>query len=636
MNFATAGHVDHGKTALVKALTGKDTDSLEEEKKRGLSIDLGFAYLTADDVSLGFVDVPGHTRFIHNMLVGVGAIDAALLLVAADDGVMPQTREHLAILQLLGIDKGALIISKIDLVDHDRVEEVAAQVTQLVAGTCLEDLPLIRLSSQTGQNMTRLKTCLLSLARQEKADRDGRLQQAFRMPVDRAFNVRGAGLIVTGSVQTGRMPVNGEVQISPLGLKARVRSIYAQSQKVSVGEAGQRCALNLAGPGMEKRRVGRGDLLVAPGTGCVTSRFHARLWLLSERLGNGEQLGQWHPVHLHTGARHLLARVALLEQPRVLPGEEALVQIKTAEPMDMVFGDRFVIRNQNASGTLGGGYVIEPLAIARGRARPENLARVRSLDNPDAEAALAAALELYPEGLSLNTFYTQRNLPGQPGSVPAGSLLAGGETGLVLGKRAWIRVKDHLLSILQKLHQTRPDLPGLSAEEISQRLPGLDTQVVELAIKELQGKQLAQTGHVWHLGTHQTLMPLPLKNHWRRLQKTLAENPCQPPVVHNLARQLGLPVKEVQQCLLQAARQGLLIKVADNRYLLPEGLQELAVEADRLAAGPEGFSVREFRDATGIGRNFAIQVLEYFDGLGLTRRSGDQRVLQRGFRDLIN
>lgn len=632
MNLATAGHVDHGKTSLVKALTGADTDRLAEEKKRGLTIDIGFAYMQSGQISVGFVDVPGHSRFIHNMLVGVGAIDAALLVVAADDGIMPQTREHLAILELLGIREGVLVITRADLADAERTGKVAAEVRHLVAGTCLADLPLFCTSSRTGQNLAELQQHLFSLAKRQQSQTNPRLREAFRMPVDRVFNVRGTGLIVTGSVLSGSLSVDEEVQISPAGLTARVRSLHAQNQPAETAGAGQRCAFNLAGPGIQTDAVCRGHILTAPGSGCITSRFDASL-----SLSDGSQvLKHWHPVHLHLGARHLLARVALTSDARLQPGETALVQIVTEEPVDLVFGDRFVIRNQSASATLGGGFVIDPFTTARGRARPERLARVRALNNPDPLAAAAAALPLYPDGLSLKNFFRRRNLPEPPWPAPKGSILIRDEQ-LAFDAAAWDRVKARLLASLKDCHKKHPQLPGLSLQELSQRLPGLPDAAVRLAGSELEAEaRLARTGNVWHMSCHQVQLPEPLQSHWKQLVQGLSANRTQPPVMHDLARKLQLPAKEVQLCFTQAVRQGILVRVSDNRCLLPEALRELAGEAERLLSETGGFGLRDFCNATGLGRNFAIQVLEYFDGLGMTRREGDRRVQQRGFSELVS
>ncbi|MBT5810200.1 MAG: selenocysteine-specific translation elongation factor, partial [Rhodospirillaceae bacterium] len=405
MIIATAGHIDHGKTSLVKALTGVDADRLPEEQKRGLTIDLGFAYEPLDDdLVLGFVDVPGHEKFVRNMLAGVGAIDFALLIVAADDGPMPQTMEHLAILDLLGVSVGAVALTKIDRVDDARRAEAAEEVAQILEGTSLSGAPVFPVSGITGDGVPELKAHLAAAARSVQ-HRSG--AGNFRLAIDRAFTITGSGLVVTGTVYAGQAAVGDRLTLTPHGIEVRVRAIHAQNRDAKSGLAGERCALNIAGADLTREMVSRGDWIVGETAHAPSDRFDARVRVLPSE---DRPLRHWTPVHLHLGAEDVGARVATLEGRAIPVGETGLVQIVLDKPIGALHGDRFILRDQSARRTVGGGMVIDPFSPARGRAKPERLAMVRGLEQQDPAAALEAVLEHSPGGVDLNRFAVGRNL----------------------------------------------------------------------------------------------------------------------------------------------------------------------------------------------------------------------------------
>ena len=354
MIVGTAGHIDHGKTSLVRALTGIDTDRLKEEKARGISIDLGFAYLPAPDGSvLGFVDVPGHERFVRNMLAGATGIDFVLLVVAADDGVMPQTREHLAIVNLLGIDRGVVALTKCDLVEPSRRAEVSADITQRLENTGLADCEIVPVSTVTGYGIDRLRDRLFDAAGMMRA----RVASgAFRLAVDRSFTLAGSGTVVTGTVLSGAISTGDRVVISPSGLAARVRSIHAQNRPTERGVAGQRCALNLAGSGVTKDSIERGDVVLDPDLHAPTDRIDATLRLLSSEQ---KPVIQWTPVRLHHAATEVGARIVLLGNEQIPPGGEALIQLVLERPIATAAGGRFVLRDTTAQHTIGGGIFLD-------------------------------------------------------------------------------------------------------------------------------------------------------------------------------------------------------------------------------------------------------------------------------------
>ena len=394
MIVATAGHVDHGKTALVHALTGVDTDRLPEEKKRGLTIDLGFAYHTLDDVHvLGFVDVPGHERFVRNMLAGVGSVDLALVVVAADDGVMPQTREHTAILDLLGVTECIAVVSKTDKVGSARAGEVSEEIGALLAATGMRGAAIHQVSALSGAGLDTLGGALRSRALGLSArTANGR----FRLCVDRAFMLKGAGLVVTGTVHAGSASTGERLLVTPSGLQARIRGIHAQDRPAERARAGERCALNLSGRDIESGAITRGDWIVDRALHAPSDRIDVRLRVLA---AEPRALRHWTPVHAHLAASHATARVAVLGAGSIAPGDSGRVQIVLDRPLHALAGDRIVVRDQSATRTMGGGTVIDPFSPRRGRARAARLAWLGAIEVREPERAIERALDSTATGI---------------------------------------------------------------------------------------------------------------------------------------------------------------------------------------------------------------------------------------------
>ena len=405
MIVGTAGHIDHGKTSLVRALTGVDTDRLKEEKARGISIDLGFAYLPAPDGAvLGFVDVPGHEKFVHNMLAGATGIDFVLLVIAADDGVMPQTREHLAIVDLLGITRGVVALTKIDLAAPPQQAKVLADIAQLLQGTGLEGAEVVAVSTVTNDGIDALREKLFDAAHTIRARATA---ERFRLAVDRSFTLAGAGTVVTGTVLSGAVATGDHVTISPSGLVARVRSLHAQNRPTEHGVAGQRCALNLAGDGISKDAIARGQVVLDPDLHAPTDRIDASLRLLATEQ---KPVTQWMPARLHHAATEIGARIVLLGDAAVAPGGEALVQLVLERPIAAAAGDRFVLRDTTAQRTIGGGKFLDLRAPSRKRRTPERLAQLQAHMIEDPARALAALLETAPHYVDLTAFARDRAL----------------------------------------------------------------------------------------------------------------------------------------------------------------------------------------------------------------------------------
>ena len=632
MIVATAGHIDHGKTALVRALTGVDADRLPEEKRRGMTIDLGFAYAPLrDGAVLGFVDVPGHERFVRNMLAGVSGIDFALLVVAADDGPMPQTREHLAILDLLGIGRGAVALTKIDKAAPERVGEVAAQVAALLRGTSLDGAPVFPVSGITGEGVPALRAHL------ERAARGGAAQAArghFRLAVDRCFSLRGAGLVVTGTAFAGSVRVGDRLLLSPLGLAVRVRGLHAQNRETHASAAGQRCALNLSGAGLSRELVHRGDWVLAEEIHAPTRRLDAALRLPP---GDGPALRDRAPVHLHLGAADVTGRVALLEARALEPGQGGLARILLDRPIGALYGDRFVLRDAAGQTTIGGGRVIDPFPPERGARRPERRAMLAALDTGEPAAALAAALDAAPAGVDLAAFAQARNLTAaEQGAlwrrVP---MVRAGEGAAALGlaePRAQA-LRDAVLAALAGWHAQHPDSPGPDPERLRRMLAerpprplfeGLLAEMLRSGAVRRDGGSLRLPGHSVAMSDADAAL-------WARVAPLLQQGGLRPPRVREIAEALGIGHEPVEALLRRAARIGLVLPVADNRFFPPEAVAALARLAETLAgeAADGRFTAAAFKDRSGIGRNVTIELLEFFDRRGFTRREGESRRIRQ-------
>jgi selenocysteine-specific elongation factor len=630
MIVATAGHVDHGKTTLVRALTGVDTDRLPEEKRRGMSIDIGFAHADLGGPQrIGFVDVPGHERFLRNMLAGVAAIDFALLVVAADDGVMPQTREHLAVLDLLGISLGAVALTKVDRVDAGRVDSVAQEIRALLAPTCLRDAPLFPLAAPDGIGVDALRRHLAAaqhgLAARSQVGN-------FRLAVDRSFTVAGAGLVVTGAVLAGSVEEGDQLLLSPSGVPVRVRSIQAQDQPVSHAGAGMRCALNLAGD-LKRVEVGRGDWVVAAAAHAPTSRIDVRLRLLAE----AQALAHWAPVQLHLGAASVGANVALLQDRALAPGAEAYAQLALERPTVAMHGQRFVLRSQSGQRVIGGGVVIDPMAGDRRMARPLRLARMAALDRPDPGQALAALLEVEAAGIVLDEFLVARNVA----SLQAASLRqcvamhvseAGG-TIYAMDTRGWRDVQARALALLADWHTQQPDSLGLPEALLAGRLRGLALPPLACAaLRSLLAQgALVRDRLLLRLPSHRAQLEAQDSALLAQVVALLLPAGLRPPIVGELATLLGMERAVLMAFLERVSRLGYLAQIAPNRYFLPDTVTALAAIALELAqqSADGEFDAATYRNRSGIGRNLTVDVLEYLDRAGYTRYAdGRRRVLQ--------
>ena len=630
MIIGTAGHIDHGKTTLVKALTGVDTDRLPEEKKRGISIELGYAFLDAPSgVRIGFIDVPGHERLVHTMLAGASGIDHALLLVAADDGVMPQTREHLAVLALLGVPGATVVVTKADRAGPARCEEVAAQARELLAATPLADSPVFTVSAPSGQGLEPLRDRLYEVAQAGSRSDDG--SRAFRLAVDRAFTVEGTGTVVTGTVHAGRVEPGDELVLVPAegaGRRVRVRSVHAQNRSVQAAGPGVRCALALAGVG--KDEVRRGQWAVAPAVAVATQRLDARLQLWS---GEARALRSGTPVHVHLGAASTLGTVALLDEGDSLaPGASARVQLVLHAPLGAWQGDRVVLRDASASRTLAGGTVLDPHAPARYRRTPQRLAELAAAELPEPASRLAALLQASPQGLDLARWRAAQGLAaGTP--LPEGVLVASeaGEPAHALGAAQAVQARAQVLATLAAFHQRQPDELGPDAPRLRRlALPRLPEPLWRALLATLQAEGALQVrGSGVHLPEHGVRLSAVDERIAQKIAPHLAAAGFEGAWARDLARDTGESEPLMRVTIARLAQRGEVHQVVRDLVYSEATVRELARLAREVAAAQAGaVTAAAFRDATRLGRKRAIQILEHFDRIGLLRRVGDEHRLR--------
>lgn len=623
MIVGTAGHIDHGKTTLLRALTGIEGDRRPAERERGMTIDLGYSYADLGDGMLtGFIDVPGHERFVHNMLAGASGIDLVLLVIAADDGVMPQTREHLSIVELLGIDRALVALTKSDRVPAERLQQAQRDVRELLASGPLAGAPIFPVSGITGDGVDALRSALTDAARMiHGRGTDG----GFRLAVDRAFSVSGAGVVVTGTAFAGSVKVGDELLLGSAGRHVRVRGLHAQNREARQAHAGQRVALNITGERLGVEHVHRGDWLLPPDLHAPTTRIDIDLHLLP---GETRALMHWSPVHVHLGAQDVTGRVALLEGERLAPGERAFAQLVLNAPSHAVHGDRLVLRDQSAQRTLGGGRVLDPFAPARNRRSPERIEQLRALQGEDLEAALPTLLAHASNGLDPAVLARQFNRPRDGWLLPGGVVEVATRLGPRLFAEArWKDLQQELLDALQRFHTEQPDELGPDRDRLRRyALPQLERPVfIALLESLLADKRIDSSGPWLHLPDHRVQLVEADERLRERLWPLLLAGAFDPPWVRDLARELKTQEGDVRLLLRKLARLSQLHQVVKDLFYPDETVRTLAQHALQLRDETGLIRAAAFRDRIGIGRKRCIQLLEYFDRIGFTRRFGNER-----------
>lgn len=622
----TAGHIDHGKTSLVKALTGIDTDRLKEEKERGISIELGFASLDlSGGMTLGIVDVPGHERFVKTMLAGVGGIDLVLLVIAADEGVMPQTREHLSICELLKVKRGLVALTKVDLVDEEWLELVKADVKEHLKGTFLEGAPMVPVSAITSQGLDELVQTLALLAREVPPKRTDGL---FRLPIDRAFIIKGFGTVVTGTLWSGMVKVGDEVVILPKGLKTRVRKLQVHGRTVEVAYAGQRTAANL--PGIEVHEVERGDLLCFPDTLQPTLGFDATLSLLKDV---SRPLRNRARVRFHLGTSEILARVLLLDREELLPGEEAYVHLRLESPTAALPKDRYVIRSYSPATTIGGGMILDPNPPSGRRPKARILEHLKTLEQGSPKEQVEEVL-VSAGFVPLGVEVLQRKVALDPSAfrqvleelLREDRAVAFGREEGYLHRKNYEGLIQQVLTSLQEFHAQHPLKDGISKEELRMKLPpALSPGVFARLLLDLSaGQKIVTEKDKVRLASHEIRLSQEEEAIKAKLEGLYQRSGFQPPDQEAALREVGgTKALAVFQRLVD---DGVLVKIKEDLYLHREAYERAkALLLDYLKTYPS-ISVPTFKDLLGISRKYAIPYLEHFDSVKVTRRQGDERV----------
>jgi selenocysteine-specific elongation factor len=642
ITVATAGHVDHGKTTLVNWITGTDTDTLAEEKNRGLSINLGFAYYhlptpeNSDDpeLTIGFVDVPGHTDFINNALAGIGSADFALLVVAADDGVMPQTREHLAIINLLGIAAGAVVITKIDRATAEQQQSTGQQVKQLIADTAFEEVPVFPVCAQSGAGMAALMEHLENLAR-ECSTQQLQNSRYPRFTIDRSFTVKGIGTVVTGTVITGTVTNQDSLLHSGTGKTTRVRGLRHDRKEVNHAVAGERVAVNVS---LQHQQITRGDWLMPEAIFNPAHRVDVRLELLQPLIFKSGV-----SYHFYHGTAHRLVQIRQLS-----PDSSRYFQITSAEPIFGFFGDRFILRDPACTQTIGGGIIIDSFVPRRGRSSDERLKALQAMDQDD-YGALCSLLKQSPGGVDLQQFANSRNCPPESMEYLLSQLadnqvlftrLKVGQASIpvALHNRFLDEAEQQVLEALANYHRSEPSQAGVTEPALSKLAEFEKSHLLFHAILDnlIDKTQIKRTGTLLHLPDHKARLSEEEKKFLDLIRPILIEAEFLPPRTRELVDLTGMKLGSLERILAQARKSGNLVQVAPNRHYLPETMVQLAEFTESLAEGKEeGFSVIEFRDQLGIGRNLCIEILEYFDRTGFTVRDGNSRYLRTSRENLF-
>ena len=636
MIVATAGHVDHGKSALIKRLTGVDTDRLEEEKRRGLSIILGYAYHRLPDAPpIGFIDVPGHHRFLNTMIAGVNGIDLAMLVVAADDGLMPQTVEHLNVLRLLGVEDFLLVISKIDRVEEERVAEVEARLRDLLSAHGLAQCPLYRVSNYTGDGIAGLLRFLEQRARTQQLRQCHGL---FRLSIDRSFHLKGAGLVVTGTVLAGRVSSGESLRLLPQDKNLRVRGIHVQDEPAQTAQAGQRCALNLAGE-VEKSDLQRGDWLVSPAAGPVTRRLDAEVEVLSEA---GISLRHLAPLRMHIGARRVAGKLYLLgssagrrglggETGNLHAGESAWVQLILDQPICCVAGERFLLRDDSESLTLGGGQVLDPYAPRTGKSGAGRVEFLKCMQQGAPEQVLAALLNSR-RPVDFSRFQASFNLTAGEAEALLGEKqhrFVEQDQQWLIAQAPWRSLQQEIVQRINHWHDGHPQQPGIRAAGVAVALKlAVPGPLLRAALKQLlgDGKLELREGLLSCAGRNTGALT-DAQQRWRKVEAALRECGNDIPLNSRLADMTGIDSGKLASTLHTAARHGLVRQLIPNRHVLSGVLDEMAETVLAMAAADQALTVINFKGRIGTGRKVAIEVLEYFDRVGFTERCGDLRVV---------
>jgi selenocysteine-specific elongation factor len=624
----TAGHIDHGKTSLVKALTGTDTDRLPEEKARGITIDLGFAFLEEPDgLTVEIVDVPGHERFVRNMLAGVGGIDLALLVIAADEGVMPQTREHLAICSLLRIKTGLIALTKTDLVEPDWLELVKDDVAGLVRGTFLDGAPILTVSAKTGDGLVELRAVLRRLAAEVPTRAADQLP---RLPIDRVFTVKGFGTVVTGTLMTGRFSADDRVEIYPRDVQAKIRGLQTHGHAVAEARAGQRTAMNLQG--IERAAVTRGDVVGPPGALIASVLVDGTLELLEDAPRPVKSRDR---IRFHTGTSEIMARVLLLDRPELSPGEQAFARFRLEAPLVALPGDRFVVRSYSPIVTIAGGTLLDidpprfkrkaPALIAHltllAEGGPEDVVEEHVRQVQTAGARLAALSGRVPFG--------PERLTGVLGALQASGRILGVERDWFLHPESAEHVRSQVLAALAEFHRANPLKPGMSREELRRRAGNTDERIFAHLLGRLDAEGLVRSERdKVRLASHEVQLSPAQQRVVDQVETDFLRTGAAPPNPEEALSRAGVTGDEEHELFQMLVEGKRLVRIKESLFFHTQALDTIQEKLIALLRERKDIGPADIKDLLGISRKYAIPLLEYFDGRRVTMRVGERRVLR--------
>lgn len=623
--IGTAGHVDHGKTALIKALTGIETDRIKEEKKRGITIELGFAYLDLPDgEKAGIIDVPGHEKFVKNMLAGAGGIDLALLVVAADEGFMPQTREHLGILSLLNISEGIIVITKKDMVDDDWLEVVCEDVRSEIKGTFLENAQIIPVSSYTGEGIEQLKTAIFELIDQNTQIKN--LDIPFRIPVDRIFSVEGFGTVITGTLIEGRMKVGDPVTIYPSRIESRVRNLQVHSHDVTEAYAGQRVAVNLAG--LKKTDLNKGDVVAVPNSMHTTMMIDIKLNILRDcerEILNGTRL------HLYHGARDILCKVILLDRDSIGAGESCYAQLRLEEEIAVKTGDRFVLRFYSPLETIGGGVILDSNPFKHKRNDPAVLESLHIKESGSDKEKISAALHDYSSRFeTLDFLQVQTAIPKEQFDQQIQKLLKDKTAfrvsdSIVIHSDYLTHLKDTAVRLLSAYHQENPLRDGMKKDEFRSKFLHFD----DIAVIDKITDSLVNRKFLKYVNGCVALADFEVQkdDNLEEIEAAFREGGFSPESPDQIATRFP-KVKNYRQVVESLINTGRLVRVEDKILLHVDYYEKALSMAKEHIAQNGQITLAEMRDLMGASRKFAVAVLEYWDRRNITKKVGDARVLK--------
>ncbi|MBF0475863.1 MAG: selenocysteine-specific translation elongation factor [Deltaproteobacteria bacterium] len=627
--LGTAGHIDHGKTSLIKALTGIDTDRLKEEKLRGITIELGFAHLDLPNgQKVGIIDVPGHEKFVKNMVAGAATVDMVALVIAADEGVMPQTREHLDICQLLSVRKGLVVLTKIDLVDEEWLEMVKDEVAQYLRGTFLADAPIVPVSSTTGQGLDELKDIIASLILDfEPRPAEG----VFRLPIDRVFVMKGFGTVITGTTISGSINVGDPIVVYPKGLKSKVRGIQVHGLDVPKVSAGVRTAVNVQG--LEKSVIDRGDVLAPPEALLPSFMMDLGIHHLATAprpLKNGAK------VRFHSGSAEIMGKVILLDRNEMKPGEDGVIQIRLEAPFVAQAGDRYVIRSYSPVQTIGGGKILNPLPRKHKRFSQEVLTNLDLLAQGRPEDAVAVhLLESKTDGLDLREIgwrvpISRRRLEDILSRLSSAKkvVLVDKERGHYIDRGIFDEIRDSLIGRLKTHHTNNPLKPGMSKEELRSRLGYMvDQKLFNVLIGHLTREgTLAQDKDIIRLATHRVTFLEDQQKTGQQIEEMFLKGGLSPPYFKEVAAKISDP--NPNGVLGALVDKGVLVKVKEDLFYHHAPLEDLKIKLIEFLKQNKEIETQSFKDLSGVSRKYAIPLLEYFDKTQVTVRVEDKRILR--------